>query len=107
MNNYGFILPKSAKKLATDSGSKDVWEATGLLSVTGITEGTATITGMAADGSATTCEVTVTTPTSDSGTTGNGGSLILGEDVSGTTDDETAKFFPQNWTLKILLFRSR
>lgn len=45
VNNYGFILPKSAKKLATDSGSKDVWEATGLLSVTGITEGTATITG--------------------------------------------------------------
>lgn len=104
VNNYGFILPKSAKKLATDSGSKDVWEATGLLSVTGITEGTATITGMAADGSATTCEVTVTTPTSDSGTTGNGGSLILGEDVSGTTDDETAKFFPQNWTLKISSF---
>lgn len=104
MNNYGFILPKSAKKLATDSGSKDVWEATGLLSVTGITEGTATITGMAADGSATTCEVTVTTPTSDSETTGNGGSLMLGEDVSGTTDDETAKFFPQNWTLKISSF---
>lgn len=92
------------KKLATDSGSKDVWEATGLLSVTGITEGTATITGMAADGSATTCEVTVTTPTSDSETTGNGGSLMLGEDVSGTTDDETAKFFPQNWTLKISSF---
>lgn len=104
VNNYGFILPKSAKKLATDSGSKDVWEATGLLSVTGITEGTATITGMAADGSATTCEVTVTTPTSDSETTGNGGSLMLGEDVSGTTDDETAKFFPQNWTLKISSF---
>ena len=104
VNYYGFILPTTATTLATANGSKEVWNATGLWSVDGISEGTATITGTAADGSTTTCEVTVTTPTSDSETKGNGGSLILGEDVSGTTDDETAKFFPQNWTLKISSF---
>ena len=104
VNYYGFILPTTATTLATANGSKEVWDATGLWSVDGISEGTATITGTAADGSTTTCEVTVTTPTSDSETKGNGGSLILGEDVSGTTDDETAQFFPQNWTLKISSF---
>lgn len=104
VNYYGFILPTTATTLATANGSKEVWNATGLWSVDGISEGTATITGTAADGSTTTCEVTVTTPTSNSETKGNGGSLILGEDVSGTTDDETAQFFPQNWTLKISSF---
>ena len=104
VNYYGFILPTTATTLATANGSKEVWNATGLWSVDGISEGKATITGTAADGSTTTCEVTVTTPTSDSETKGNGGSLILGEDVSGTTDDETAQFFPQNWTLKISSF---
>ena len=104
VNYYGFILPTTATTLATANGSKEVWDATGLWSVDGISEGKATITGTAADGSTTTCEVTVTTSTSDSETKGNGGSLILGEDVSGTTDDETAQFFPQNWTLKISSF---
>ena len=106
VNNYGFILPRTATTLTTENGTKDIWDATGLISVKGVSEGTATITGTAADGSTTTCEVTVSETDKGAGTgsEGNGGALTLGSERSFSGNEGTSDFFPSNWTLKSTIF---
>lgn len=106
VNNYGFILPRTATTLTTENGTKDIWDATGLISVKGVSEGTATITGTAADGSTTTCEVTVSETDKGAGTgsEGNGGALTFGSERSFSGNEGTSDFFPSNWTLKSTIF---
>ena len=103
VSGYGFILPTAATTYATQNGSKEVWSATGLFSVKGIAPGTATITCEAADGSKTTCEVTVSEADTGSGTgsEGNGGALTLGEDRNFTGQEGTSDFFPNSWSFKM------
>lgn len=103
VSGYGFILPTAATTYATQNGSKEVWSATGLFSVKGIAPGTATITCEAADGSKTTCEVTVSEADTGSGTgsEGNGGALTLGEDRNFTGKEGTSDFFPNSWSFKM------
>ena len=106
VNNYGFILPRTATTLTTENGTKDIWDATGLISVKGVSEGTATITGTAADGSTTACEVTVSETDKGAGTgsEGNGGALTFGSERSFSGNEGTSDFFPSNWTLKSTIF---
>ncbi len=106
VNYYGFILPRTATTLTTENGTKDIWDATGLISVKGVSEGTATITGTAADGSTTACEVTVSEADSGAGTgsEGNGGALTFGSERSFSCNEGTSDFFPSNWTLKSTIF---
>lgn len=106
VNYYGFILPRTATTLTTENGTKDIWDATGLISVKGVSEGTATITGTAADGSTTTCEVTVSETDKGAGTgsEGNGGALTLGSERSFSGNEGTSDFFPSNWSLKSTIF---
>ena len=106
VNNYGFILPRTATTLTTENGTKDIWDATGLISVKGVSEGTATITGTAADGSTVTCEVTVSETDKGAGTgsEGNGGALTLGSERSFSGNEGTSDFFPSNWSLKSTIF---
>lgn len=103
VSGYGFILPTAATTYDTQNGSKEVWSATGLFSVKGIAPGTATITCEAADGSKTTCEVTVSEADTGSGTgsEGNGGALTLGEDRNFTGQEGTSDFFPNSWSFKM------
>ena len=103
VSGYGFILPTAATTYATQNGSKEVWSATGLFSAKGIAPGTATITCEAADGSKTTCEVTVSEADTGSGTgsEGNGGALTLGEDRNFTGQEGTSDFFPNSWSFKM------
>ena len=103
VSGYGFILPTAATTYATQNGSKEVWSATGLFSVKGIAPGTATITCEAADGSKTTCEVTVSEADTGSGTgsEGNGGAFTLGEDKNFTGKEGTSDFFPNSWSFKM------
>ena len=103
VSGYGFILPTAATTYTTQNGSKEVWSATGLFSVKGIAPGTATITCEAADGSKTTCEVTVSEADTGSGTgsEGNGGALTLGEDRNFTGQEGTSDFFPNSWSFKM------
>lgn len=103
VSGYGFILPTAATTYATQNGSKEVWSATGLFSIKGIAPGTATITCEAADGSKTTCEVTVSEADTGSGTgsEGNGGALTLGEDRNFTGQEGTSDFFPNSWSFKM------
>ena len=103
VSGYGFILPTAATTYATQNGSKEVWSATGLFSVKGIAPGTATITCEAADGSKTTCEVTVSEADTGSGTgsEGNGGAFTLGEDKKFTGKEGTSDFFPNSWSFKM------
>ena len=62
VKGIGFILPTSATKYSSETGIYETWLATGMVGVKGISEGSATITGTAADGSKVTCQVTVTEP---------------------------------------------
>ena len=103
VSGYGFILPTTATTYATQNGSKEVWSATGLFSVKGIAPGTATITCEAADGSKTTCEVTVSEADTGTGTgsEGNGGAFTLGEDKDFTGKEGTSDFFPNSWSFKM------
>lgn len=55
----GFVLPTVATRYQTDSGSYEKWRATGLLGIHGVSEGTTTVTGRTAKGTAVTCKVTV------------------------------------------------
>ena len=103
VSGYGFILPTTATTYVAQNGSKEVWSATGLFSVKGIAPGTATITCEAADGSKTTCEVTVSEADTGSGTgsEGNGGVFTLGEDKNFTGKEGTSDFFPNSWSFKM------
>ncbi len=102
VENKGFVLPAHATKYTTGEGSYETWEATGIAYVKGVSEGTTQITGTSSDGSKVSCSVTVTE--SEDGANdkseGNGGSLVLGEDASGSADSSVAEFFPANWSLK-------
>lgn len=106
VKGIGFILPTSATKYSSETGIYETWLATGMVGVKGISEGSATITGTAADGSKVTCQVTVTEPEEikNNVTEGNGGNLVLGEDSSGSGDSSAAEFFPANWSLKSCVF---
>ena len=106
VDNIGFILPTNATKYSSENGTYQTWRSTGMLSVHGISEGTTTITGTAADGSKVSFQVTVTEPEiiQGSNTEGNGGSLVLGEESSGSGNSSAAEFFPANWSLKSSVF---
>ena len=98
----GCILPVESTKYTSENGTYETWKAMGMVYVQGVSEGKTTVTGTATDGSKITCQVTVTEPEEikNNDTEGNGGSLELGEDVSGTADSSAGKFFPANWSLK-------
>ena len=106
VDNIGFILPTNATKYSTENGTYQTWRSTGMLSVHGISEGTTTIIGTAADGSKVSFQVKVTEPEiiQGSDTEGNGGSLVLGEETSGSANSSAAEFFPANWSLKSSVF---
>lgn len=106
VDNIGFILPTNATKYSSENGTYQTWRSTGMLSVHGISEGTTTITGTAADDSKVSFQVTVTEPEiiQGSNTEGNGGSLVLGEESSGSGNSSAAEFFPANWSLKSSVF---
>ena len=99
----GFIWSTSPIKYETEEGTYEKWDAIGAIRIRGLSEGTAIITGKAPDCSDVTCEVTVVEPpaTEEEGI-GNGGSLTLGEDISGSADADSGvlEFFPANWELK-------
>ena len=65
------------------------------------------ITGRSSNGTTVSCEVTVVEPpdTEEEGV-GNGGSLILGENSSGTADKDSgvAQFFPDTWSFKSAIY---
>ena len=106
VDNIGFILPTNATIYSSENGTYQTWRSTGMLSVHGISEGTTTITGTAADGSKVSFQVTVTEleMIQGSNTEGNGGSLVLGEESSGSGNSSAAEFFPANWSLKSSVF---
>lgn len=99
----GFIWGTSPIKYETEEGTYEKWDAIGSIRIRGLSEGTVIITGKAPDCSDVTCEVTVVEPpaTEEEGI-GNGGSLTLGEDISGSVDADSGvlEFFPANWELK-------
>lgn len=103
----GFTLPVAPTAYETEQGFYMTWMSHGLLRIGGRKAGTAMITGRSSDGTTVSCEVTVVEPP-DSGKegVGNGGSLTLGEDISGSADEDSGvlEFFPGNWSLKSALF---
>lgn len=102
-----FILGSYPIKYETEQGTYERWDAIAGIRIDGISEGSTIITGKAPGCSDVTCEVTVVEPpaTEEEGI-GNGGSLILGEDISGSADEDSAvfEFFPANWELKHAAF---
>ena len=103
----GFVLGTYPIKYETEEGMYETWKATGLVKVNGISPGITTIIGRAADGDEVTCEVTVVEPPApEEEGVGTGGTLILGEDISGAADEDSGvlEFFPGNWSLKSALF---
>ena len=103
----GFILGSYPIEYETEQGTYEKWNAIAGIRIDGISEGSTIITGKAPGCSDVTCEVTVVEPpaTEEEGI-GNGGSLILGEDISGSADEDSAvfEFFPANWELKHAAF---
>ena len=101
-----FVLSSSATKYETEEGMYETWKATGLVKVNGISPGITTIIGRAANGDEVTCEVTVVDSPVTEESVGTGGSLTLGEDISGSADEDSGvlEFFPGNWSLKSALF---
>ena len=91
-----FLLDKSLPKRGTD-GSYMVWIKETNIKVTGVSEGTTTIVGTAADGSVARCKITVDTDLENSrGCSGSGGSLTIGKNASGSAKG-VSDFFPDTW----------
>ncbi|WP_158097078.1 leucine-rich repeat domain-containing protein [Eubacterium sp. An3] len=103
----GFILGSYPIEYETEQGTYERWNAIAGIRIDGISEGSTIITGKAPGRSDVTCEVTVVKPpATEEEEIGNGGSLILGEDISGSADEDSGvfEFFPGNWSLKNALF---
>lgn len=101
----GYILPLAPNVYETENGFHEVWSSMGALAVTGVSEGTTTVTGTAADGSVAVCKITVSTKEEKGeGSIGSGGSLTLGEDIGGNAGGEAAGFFPSTWSLQSTVF---
>lgn len=101
----GYSMPLAPDMHETEEGSYEVWRSIGALSVVGVSEGTATVTGTAADGSVAVCKVTVSANESgNAGGAGSGGSLTLGAEAKGSSGGDSGKFFPSSWALKSAVF---
>lgn len=91
----------------TEGGVYKTWDAIGRIRIRGISAGSTTVTGKAADGTAVTCKVTVAEPEDpEGGGPGSGGSLTIGEDIGGSADKDSGvlDFFPDSWSLKSTIF---
>lgn len=103
IGKVGYFKATSPVTYTIGEEKVDVWSALGVTNFTGVSPGTATITGKA-DGVSVTCEVTVTEP--EDMESSEGGSLTLGEDISGSagSDSGVSQFFPADWSLKSSVF---
>ena len=105
VNSIGFILPTNATEYSSESGTYKTWKSTGMISVRGISKGSTTITGTVSDGSTVSCKVIVYGADNEGNSiSGTGGSLVLGEESSGSGNSSAAEFFPANWSLKSCVF---
>lgn len=101
----GFQLSNLPKTYQSDVGSKEVWSGIGYLKITGVSEGTTTVTGRGTGGITAKCKVTVEAADNENGSSGGGGgSLKLGADISGTAGGGVSRFFPDTFTLKNTVF---
>lgn len=103
IGKVGYFTTTQPVKYTMGNVKVDVWNAIGVTNFTGVSPGTATITGRA-DGVSVTCEVTVTEP--EDMESSEGGSLTLGEDISGSAGSGSgvSQFFPADWSLKHSVF---
>ncbi len=108
VENTGFQLSVSPKTYQSEEGSREVWSGIGYLKITGISEGTTTITGRGTGGITAKCKVIVEGADNEigiiGGGNGGGGSLKLGADISGNAGGGVSRFFPDTFTLKNTVF---
>ena len=107
VENKGLVCGTSPIIYETEQGTYERWDAIGFIRIQGISTGSTTITGKAPGCSDVICKVTVVEPADiEEQEPGTGGSLTLGEDISGSADGDSGvlEFFPGNWSLKSALF---
>ena len=107
VESRGLVCGTSPIIYETEQGTYERWDAIGFIRIQGISTGSTTITGKAPGCSDVICKVTVVEPADiEEQEPGTGGSLTLGEDISGSADGDSGvlEFFPGNWSLKSALF---
>lgn len=100
------IMPNAPENIGIVE-EKMVWRATGLLNITADSDGKTMIVGESSDGMITKQEIEID-PVSETeentGGSGSGGSLELGDSASGNAGEAAAEFFPADFSMEMMLF---